>query len=223
MLALVISYIPVLYQAFSARERMSLLLDARAGSPPVADELLATYGDDLDGLRALFAEFERWGSTLLETYLIYPVLTMYRSQHEQLSWIASLTCICDSCALVQVAYLEDSERMKNLQRQARLTYAMLRHLVVDVAYIAAKGPINPPQPRMNAERRKKLVDDLRAAGAPVCTTDESWNRLDELRGNYEPYVYGLAQGLFLEMPPWTRTLDQRASWETTAWDKEKHF
>jgi hypothetical protein len=43
-LALVISYVPVLYQAFSRRELRSSLLDARAGSPPTAVELLRRNG-----------------------------------------------------------------------------------------------------------------------------------------------------------------------------------
>lgn len=223
MLALVISYVPVLYQAFSARERVSLLLDARAGSPPVAAELLAFYDDDLEGLRLLFAEFERWGATLLETYLSYPVLTLYRSQHEQLSWIASTTCICDACAMVQAGYQDDSAGMKALQRQAQLTYAMMRHLVVDVAFIIQKEPVEPSAPRLDEDRWRSMIQLLQAAGAPVCTQEDSWERLEKLRRNYEPYVYGLAVGVFLEMPPWTRVAEQPASWETTAWDKEKHF
>jgi hypothetical protein len=39
-LALVISYVPILYQPFSRRELRISLLDARAGSPATAAELL---------------------------------------------------------------------------------------------------------------------------------------------------------------------------------------
>jgi len=39
-LALVISYVPIIHQAFSRRELRISLLDARAGSPPTAVELL---------------------------------------------------------------------------------------------------------------------------------------------------------------------------------------
>jgi len=39
-LALVIGYLPVLYQSFSRREVNITLLDARAGSPPSAEELM---------------------------------------------------------------------------------------------------------------------------------------------------------------------------------------
>src|SRR5256885_9914622 len=45
-LAIVIGYMPVIYQAFSRRESNISLLDARAGSPPSATELLARHGRD---------------------------------------------------------------------------------------------------------------------------------------------------------------------------------
>ena len=41
--ALVIGYLPVLYQAFSRREVSVALLDSRAGSPPNAAELLRRH------------------------------------------------------------------------------------------------------------------------------------------------------------------------------------
>ena len=42
-LALVIGYFPVTYQAFSNRETSISLLDARAGSPPSAAEMLRRH------------------------------------------------------------------------------------------------------------------------------------------------------------------------------------
>lgn len=222
MFALVISYFPVLYQAFSARERVSLLLDARAGSPPVAAELLECYGPDVEGLRSLFEEFERWGASLLETYLSYPVLAIYRSQHEQLSWIASLTCVCDACALVQVAYRADGKEMDRLQRQAKLTYAMLRHLVVDIAYVMDADPIKDGSDRLVAEGWSHMASQVCQSGAPIQMGEDACERLRTMRRDYEPYLLGLAEDLQLTVPPWTRMRHQAASWETTAWDGE-HF
>src|SRR5205823_6885767 len=82
-LALVIGYIPVLYGSFSRREATILLLDARAGSPPTAGELLKRYdAHGLEALTALLKDLELWSATLLEAYLSYPSLSLYRSQHE---------------------------------------------------------------------------------------------------------------------------------------------
>ncbi|MER3420261.1 MAG: hypothetical protein C4290_06950 [Chloroflexota bacterium] len=101
-LALVVSYLPVLYQAFSRREAAITLLDARAGSPPCAVELLRRYQrrNDLASISTLLAEWERWCAELLESHLSYPQLMFYRSQHERQSWVAALTAILDLSALV---------------------------------------------------------------------------------------------------------------------------
>ena len=222
-LALVISYVPVLYQAYSARERVSLLLDSRAGSPPAGVELLICYGNDLSGLKEIFAEFERWGASLLETYLSYPILATYRSQHEMLSWIASLTCVCDACTLVQTAYQADGPEMESLKRQARHTYAMLRHLAVDLSYILRVDPVAPPIDRMDETMWPEVVSELQKSGAPVCGRTDACANFGDLRDGYEPFAYGLSQSLYLTMPPMYRPKHEMASWEKSAWDEDRHF
>src|SRR5437867_2464017 len=83
LLAIVIGYLPVLYQAFSRREVNISLLDARAGSPSTAAELLRRHfdGDQFVELSAFLREWERWAAELLESHLSYPVLAYYCSQH----------------------------------------------------------------------------------------------------------------------------------------------
>ena len=104
-IALVIGYVPVLYTAFSTREIPVALLDARAGSPPTAGELLGRHNFDggSDALTGLLAEWERWCAEMLETHVSYPILCYYRSQHDNQSWLAALTCVLDACALVITA------------------------------------------------------------------------------------------------------------------------
>jgi hypothetical protein len=63
--ALVIGYLPVLYQSFSRREVSITLLDARAGSPPSAEELLRGSWSDPEELIVLLREWERWSSAAL--------------------------------------------------------------------------------------------------------------------------------------------------------------
>src|SRR5882672_11249296 len=70
----VISYLPVIYQAFSRREVNISLLDARAGSPPSAGELLRRNGEDMVWLDRLLYDWERWSAELLDSHLSYPFL-----------------------------------------------------------------------------------------------------------------------------------------------------
>jgi hypothetical protein len=92
-LGVVIGYLPTIYSSFSRREIEISLLDARAGSPPTAAELLARFGNcpQQTVLDQIFKDWERWAAELLESHLSYPVLSYYRSQHDNQSWLAALT------------------------------------------------------------------------------------------------------------------------------------
>src|SRR5215813_430822 len=134
-LAIVIGYLPVIYQAFSRREVIISMLDARAGSPPTAVELLRRHAKDrsLESLDELLRDWEQWSAELLESHLSYPVLAYFRSQHTNQSWLAALTAILDTCALI-IAGVNDGPT-----RQAQLTFAMARHAVADLAQIFARS------------------------------------------------------------------------------------
>src|SRR5271168_89017 len=129
--ALVIGYLPVLYQAFSRREVSVALLDSRAGSPPNAAELFRRHAFEggHEALTALLAEWERWAAELLESHISYPILCYYRSQHDTQSWLSALVSILDTCALL-IAVIEGTH-----SRQAQLTFVMARHALVDLGNV----------------------------------------------------------------------------------------
>ena len=97
-LAMVISYLPAIHQSFARRETNISLLDARAGSPPSASEILRRQVRDnsLASLTAFLHEWERWCAELLESHLSFPMLAYFRSQHDNQSWLTALTAILDS-------------------------------------------------------------------------------------------------------------------------------
>jgi hypothetical protein len=89
-LALVIGYLPMISQAFSRREVNISLLDARAGSPSTAAQLLGRHSHDGgDDLRKLLDDWERWSAELLESHVSFPVLSYFRSQHDNQSWVST--------------------------------------------------------------------------------------------------------------------------------------
>ena len=125
-IALVIGYLPVLYQLFSRREAHVIKLDGRAGSPPTALGLLQRHSneDGIPQISVLLRDWEIWGSELLESHLSYPMLAYYRSQHHDQSWLAALTAVMDCCALILVG-LEGVPAL-----QARMTFTMARQVLV---------------------------------------------------------------------------------------------
>src|SRR5215475_5234694 len=135
-LAAVIAYLPFLYASLSKWEVNISLLDSRAGTPPTAGELLRrhSYPRGQEALRELLKEWELWCAELMESHLSYPVLAYFRSQHDNQSWIASLTAILDTCALIMVG-VEGA-----CQRQAELTFAISRHAVVDLSQVFGTSP-----------------------------------------------------------------------------------
>jgi hypothetical protein len=208
-LALVISYLPVLYQAFSRREITISLLDARAGSPPAAGELLRRLAAD-DGLASagpLLVEWERWAAELLESHLSFPVLSYYRSQHDNQSWVAALTTILDTAALM-IAGVEGPHG-----HQARLTFAMARHAAVDLGLVF-QTPLRPPESdRLPPAAFDRLRESLGGVGLSL----RDGPALAELRGLYEPVVNALGAYFQFPLPPFLPEKPPVDNWQTSPW------
>lgn len=214
-LALVIGYLPVMYQSFARRETNILLLDARAGSPPTAAELFRRYaaGHGLAAVDELLREWEIWSADLLETYISYPVLAYFRSQHDNQSWLAALTTILDVCAVV-IAGIDGLAPW-----QARLTFAMARHTVVDLAQIVNAPPRPPVPDRLPAELLREFKAGLAAAGIGLTNAAEFDAKLGQARRLYEPYVFALAQRFILSPATWMRVSNTLDNWRTSAWER----
>ena len=214
-LALILSYLPVIYQAFSRREVNIVLLDARAGSPPTVGELLRRHADpqQLQELQKLLTDWERWAAEILESHVSYPVVSYFRSQHNNESWLGALAMILDASALF-IASGNDV-----CARQAKLTFAMCRHTVVDLAQIFYAAPRNSDSIRLPAadfERLRKLTSK---AGLRFAETPESLAKFGELRQMYEPYLLALAAHLYVELPPWVLANEVTDNWRTSAWGR----
>jgi len=218
-LALVIGYLPVLNQSFSRREVNISLLDARAGSPPTAGELLRRHSHDrgMEELQQLFREWERWSADLLESHLSYPVLAYFRSQHDNLSWLEALTAILDASAFV-IATLEGP-----CKRQAQLTFAITRHAIVDLAQIFNCHPRKPRQDRLPPDTLEALRFTLTSAGMRLREGEAVEQELSELRRMYEPYAYSLSQHMHIVIPPWVAESRRADDWQTSAWGRSKGF
>ncbi len=210
--ALVLGYFPVLYGAFSRREVNISMLDARAGSPPSAAELMRRHAFPGGGeaLVMLLAEWERWAAELLESHISYPLLCYFRSQHTNQSWLGALCAVLDTCALM-VACVQDLPG-----RQAQLTFAMARHAVVDLSQIFQLELRTPKQDRLPPGAFAQLHDLLCQAGTRVAQDPGSFSRLNEMRALYEPYVEGLSRYLAMEMPPFLSDRPRRDNWQTVA-------
>ena len=210
--ALVIGYFPVLYGAFSRREVNIALLDARAGSPPTAFELIRRHSFEggSHALVVLLEEWERWSAELLESHISYPLLCLFRSQHTSQSWLGAITAILDTCSLLVASIHEESAR------QAQLTFAMARHALVDLSQVYSQTPLTNVPDRLPPDRFREIFDQLCQAGVRVCRDDQSSARLGELRALYEPYAETLSRFLVMPLPPFHLDHPRKDNWLTVA-------
>ena len=222
-LGVVIGYIPVIYASFSRREIQISMLDARGGSPPTALELLVRLAGAGEGARALrfdqsvldqvFRDWEHWAAELLESHISYPVLSFFRSQHSNQSWLSALTAMLDVTSLV-VSGIEGIH-----SGQARLTFAMARHAAIDLAQLVS-SPYDPHARNRLPEAEFEL---LRAAlaehGLQLLQGEDAAAKLTRMRSLYEPYVHASSKRLLFPLPPWRHAGKKKDNWQSGPWER----
>jgi Ion channel len=219
-LGVVIGYIPVVYAAFSRREIQISMLDARAGSPPSAAELLIRLagrsedpGVDQRLLDEVLRDWERWSAELLESQISYPVLSFFRSQHSNQSWLGALTTILDVTSLV----LTGIEGVH--PGQAKVTFAMARHAAVDLAQVINARYDPEFVDRLPEAELDALRETLAIAGLKLRSDEYGKEKLAKLRAMYEPYVQSTGRNLLLTPPLWRHGEKTRDNWQAGPWDR----
>ena len=208
-IAIVIGYLPVLYQLFARREASVIMLDAAAGSPPAAVTLLCRYaeGESLDELDGLLSEWQQWSAELLESQLSYPMLAYYRSQHDNQSWLAALTAIMDACALLMVGF-------KGVRTfRARLTFSIARQAVIEMGRVFQVSARPLAEDRLPPEDYQRLCKEFEEAGLQFGDDQTTEQKLAAFRATYEPFLNGLARYLVLSLPAWLPTGDPLDNWQ----------
>jgi ion channel len=213
-LAIVISYLPILYQSFSKRETAISMLDEWAGSPPSAGGLYgrAVRFGATDDLKPLLMRWEEWTAELLESHLSYQVLSYFRSQHENQSWLAALTAIMDLSSVWLAAKVEG--RTWAAQR----LYAIGRHALGDLSQVLRAAPRFDGPNRLSETDLRSTYEQVSNAGIEVVDFSTFRERLTKLRKGYEPYAFALSRELLMDLPPWMPKDGHKDNWETTAWE-----
>ena len=156
---------------------------------------------------------EASAAEILESHLSYPILCFFRSQHDNQSWLASLVAILDTCALVIVG-VDGIDPF-----QARLTFAIGRHALVDLSQTFRPKPDSAESLQMSSTELADLRAWLRGSGVRLREGAEADQKLAELRALYTPYAHQLSRVLLMPLPSCLPPPRARYNWETTAWGK----
>ncbi len=191
--ALAISMLFELYGSFRSREESVVALDALAGAPPSAVQLLETAaqpGMD-DVLKETFDEWRKWSAMVLESHLAYPLLVYFRSSHDNEAWINSFGAVMDAAALMMTS---TDDRSKGT---ARLMFIVGNHLVEDISW--ALRLKTKPDPIIERSEYSAAVARIKAAGYNAHDGDEAWETFSHYRSKYASTLNLMAQ--LLAAPP----------------------
>jgi hypothetical protein len=191
--ALAITLLFQLYDAFRSREEAVISLDALAGAPPSAVQLLETAAaPTMDGaLKETFDEWRRWSAMVLESHLAYPLLVYFRSSHDNEAWINSFGAVMDSAALIL------SSTDHPAKGAAKLMFTVGNHLVEDLAWVFRLQV--EPEPIIERSEYAAAVVRLRAAGYDIHDGDQAWEKFSNYRSKYA-YALNL-MATYLLAPP----------------------
>lgn len=219
-LGLVVGYLPVFYQSFSARELRISLLDARGGSPPSAGALLQSMPLDPATLEHQLAEWEQWAAQVLENHMSFPMLAYFRSQHANQSWLTAMVAMIDCAAVVTLCSTGD------LQRQAKLMVAMGRHVLSDMAVIfglekEAESFDQPETSRLTTEDFEGLLRVVDAAPDFFTKGALTEVKLRTRARLYEPQAMALGHHFLMALPSWMPDASSRGNWRVSLTERDE--
>jgi hypothetical protein len=204
VLALLITFLPSLYSAFSRREVMVSLLEVRAGSPPSAEEMIARFNriHGLDQLGQQWERWELWFAELEESHTSFSALVFFRSPRPQQSWIIAAGAVLDAASLR--ASTIDLPRDAQAELCIRAGYLALRRIA---AFFRLPHDLNPrPDDPITVKKEEfdGLCDRLAVMGIPLKPDREQcWRDFAGWRVNYDKALVSLAGFLIAPYAPWS--------------------
>jgi hypothetical protein len=204
LLALLITYLPTIYAAFSRREVGITALEVRAGSPPSAREMIWRYWrlGRLSEIHEVWAEWERWFVDVEESHTSHPSLAFFRSSHPDHSWITAGGAVLDGAALVLSSV--DLPRDVKAEFCIRSGYLCLR-AIADYFQIAHDPDPHPDDPiSIGRDEWNEVVAELGRAGVPLkADREQAWRDFAGWRVNYDRVLISLAALTEAPMALWS--------------------
>ncbi len=193
IVAFLISFLPTMYSAFSARESAVARLEIRAGTPPTPEAMiiLAYETGGLEDMEDTWTEWEHWFIHIEETHQSYPALAYFRSVRSDRSWVTAAGCILDTAAImlstVAVPHSPAAPFM------IRAGYVALRNVAEFFAINYEPDPLPTAPITVHSHEFFETYESLRKAGVPVVEDrEQAWRDYAGWRVNYDDCLVGLA-------------------------------
>jgi hypothetical protein len=205
LLAMLISYLPTMYQSFQRREAAVTALDVRANTPPTATAMLirSSVIGGWDRLEELWREWETWFVDVTETHTSQPALAFFRSPHWEHSWVTAAGAVLDGASLL--ASTLDRPRSPDAELCIRAGYVALRR-IADFFNIRHNPDPHWPEESISIDRREfdQVCRELARAGVPLKPDlEQAWRDFAGWRVNYDRVLLSLAALTMAPYAPWS--------------------
>jgi hypothetical protein len=191
--ALAITLLFSLYESFRSREELVVSLDALAGAPPTAVQLLETTAKHhmRPPLDDTFDDWRKWTAMVLESHLAYPLLIYFRSSHDNEAWINSFGAVMDA-AVLTLSTIDDGA-----DGPAHLMFTVGNHFVEDMSWVF--NIKSSDDPIVERSEYDAAVERLTKVGYRIRDLDAGWKKFAEMRAKYATGLNQMA--LWLAIPP----------------------
>ena len=205
LLAMLISYLPSMYQSFQRREAAVAALDVRASTPPTATALLVRSSiiGGWDRLEELWRDWETWFVDVTETHTSLPALVFFRSPHWEHSWVTASGAVLDGASLL--ASTVDRPRSPDAELCIRAGYVAMRR-IADFFGIRHNPDPFWPEESISIDRREfdQVCRELADAGVPLkADLEQAWRDFAGWRVNYDRVLLSLAALTMAPYAPWS--------------------
>jgi hypothetical protein len=229
LIAILISYLPTIYSAFSRREAAVTMLEVRAGSPPSPINMIKRYTilRRLELLGEVWANWEVWFVDLEESHTSLTVLSFFRSPQSHRSWVSAAGAVLDSAALTLSCL--DIPRDTQADLCIRAGYLALRSIAssFNINYDPDPSPDDPIS--ITRAEFDAVWDEMARNSVPLkVDQDQAWRDFVGWRVNYDRVLLALAELIITPYTPWVsdRYIDDAPRtilrWRKTKKQIEKH-
>jgi hypothetical protein len=205
LLAMLITYLPSIYGAFSRREAQVTALDIRAGSPPTGVRLVEFFAimGHLTAVGEFWSAWERWFVEIEESHTSFPAVVFFRSPQPDHSWVVAAGAVLDGAALM--ASCVDVPREQKAEFAIRAGYLALRRVAEFFGIAFHRDPHFPEQQiSVTREEFDEAWERLEAANVPMKPDrEQAWLDFGGWRVNYDVPLVALAGLTTAPVAPWS--------------------
>jgi hypothetical protein len=222
LIAIVIAYLPTIYNSFSRRELLVTDLTIRAGTPPTPPNFLirAHVTGFLYDMDKYWDQWMTWFTEVQETHTSYGALTFFRSPHPHRNWVTASGAVLDTMAL-RMAVM-DMPWTPNAPLCIRSGFLSLREIAGFFGFDYDDDPAPDDPISVTRDEFDEVYDRLADNGVPLKSDrDQAWKDFAGWRVNYDAVLLSLAAFVNAPYAPWISDRSPRTPLKKYGWGRRR--